>query len=121
MHDPEDSITGTAGPEPAATTSTLIGEAQLLLAEKRTSLAALRTGIAVLALPLSVVSLLVATSKLYIFSHIAWMALPLLVFCGLLVLLGGYLVQRAVHNIHLQDRHLSELKRKSPTLAELIE
>ncbi|MBU1610211.1 MAG: hypothetical protein KKC99_00065 [Proteobacteria bacterium] len=102
-------------------TATFIGEAQLLLAEKRTSLATLRTGIAMLALPLSVVSLLVATSRLYTFSQVAYLALPLLAFCGLLVCVGAYLVGRSIHNIRRMDRHLSDLKRRSPTLAELID
>jgi uncharacterized membrane protein YidH (DUF202 family) len=96
-------------------------ELQLLLAEKRTALSLLRTGITVFALPLSVLSLLVATSGNYRFSEVAAMLLPLLVLVACLILLGCYLVVRAVMAVHRTDRHLAELKNRSQALAALIE
>ena len=99
----------------------LINEIQLLLAEKRTSLATLRTGIAVFALPLSVLSLLVATSKYYEFSQVATLLLPLLALCAGLVVLGVYLIHRAVLKIHRYDRLVRELRVKNPALADLVD
>ena len=101
--------------------STLINEAQLLLAEKRTSLSTMRTGIAVFALPLSVLSLLVATSKHYIFSDVFYLILPLLGLCLVLLVLGSYLAARSLIRIRRFDRMITELKRQHPRLRELIE
>jgi uncharacterized membrane protein YidH (DUF202 family) len=99
----------------------LINEVQLLLAEKRTSLAAMRTGIAVIALPLTVVSVLIATSKYYDSIHVMHMLVPLLVLCGILVLLGAYLIIRSIMRIHRHDQHISEIKRQQSTIAEIID
>ena len=99
----------------------IINEIQLLLAEKRTSLAAMRTGIAVFVLPLSVLSVLIATSKYYDIIQVLHLMLPLLGLCAALVVLGAYLVIRAMTRIRRQDRHILEIKRKHSRIAEFID
>jgi hypothetical protein len=96
-------------------------EMELLLSEKRTALSLLRTGIAVFALPLSVLSLLVATSHSYQYGEAAPVLLPLLVLSAALILLGCYLVARAVLAVHRCDRHVTDLKNRSRALAALID
>ncbi|MEJ2641717.1 MAG: DUF202 domain-containing protein, partial [Desulfosarcinaceae bacterium] len=88
----------------------LIGEAQLILAEKRTSMAAMRTGIAVFALPLSVLGLLIATSRLYDVLHVLPLIIPLGIMLTALVVLGSYLIIRALRHIHHEDRMIRQLK-----------
>lgn len=88
----------------------IINEAQLILAEKRTSLAAMRTGIAVFALPLSVLGLLIATSRYYDVLHVLPLIVPLGVMLVALIVLGSYLVLRALSNIHHYDRMIMQLK-----------
>lgn len=99
----------------------LFNEVQLILAEKRTSLSALRTGIAVFAFPLSVLSVLIATSKSYELHEVTHWLVPLLLLNLGLVVLGIYLVTRAIMRIHHYDRLLDELKRKNKRLAELLD
>ena len=99
----------------------LINEIQLILAEKRTSLAAMRTGIAVFVLPLSVLSILVTTSKYYDVSAVLAFLVPLLVLCGALVILGTYLIVRAIVKIHHYDAMILEFKRKHQELAKFID
>ena len=99
----------------------IINEVQLLLAEKRTSLAAMRTGIAVYALPMTVISLLIATSKHYDIVYVMHLLVPLLILCAALVLLGSYLIIRSIMRLHRYDRHISAIKRKHSTIAELID
>lgn len=101
--------------------SLIINEVQLLLAEKRTSFAAIRTGIAVLILPLSVVSLLIATSKYYDVVHVMPLFAPLLVFCTALMVLGSYLIIRAIIRLRHHDQHILSLKRQHSKIAEFIE
>jgi uncharacterized membrane protein YidH (DUF202 family) len=101
--------------------ATTFNEVQLLLAEKRTSLSAMRTGIAVFAFPLSVLSVLIATSKSYEVHQVMHWLVPLLLLNLGLVVLGVYLVTRAVVRIHHYDRLLDELKRKNKRLAELLD
>ena len=100
---------------------TTFNEAQLLLAEKRTSLSALRTGIAVFAFPLSVLSVLIATSKSYEVHAVLQWLVPLLLLNTGLVVLGVYLITRAVLHIRRYDRLLDQLKRKNARLAELLD
>ncbi len=88
----------------------IINEAQLILAEKRTSLAAMRTGIAVFALPLSVLGLLIATSRYYSVLHVLPLIIPLGVILLALIVLGSYLIIRALRNIHHHDEMLDQLK-----------
>ena len=109
-------------PEPDARVDTVtFNEVQLLLAEKRTSLSAMRAGIAVFAFPLSVLSVLIATSKSYNVHEVMHWLVPLLLLSLGLVVLGIYLVTRAVVRIHHYDHLLDELKRKNHRLAELLD
>jgi uncharacterized membrane protein YkgB len=98
----------------------VINEVQLLLAEKRTSLATMRTGIAVFTLPLSVLSILIATSRYYEVSQVMPFLLPLLLICGALVLLGCYLVVRAIQRIRHQERLILAIKRRNGWIAEFL-
>ena len=111
-----------ACPDPAIHSDTLIiNEAQLILAEKRTSLAAMRTGIAVFALPLSVLGLLIATSRLYNVLHVLPLIVPLGIMLLALIVLGSYLIIRALRRIHRYDQLIHQLKNGHSKLAELID
>jgi uncharacterized membrane protein YidH (DUF202 family) len=99
----------------------IINEAQLILAEKRTSLAAMRTGIAVFALPLSVMGLLIATSRYYDVLHVLHLIIPLAVMLLALIVLGGYLIIRAMMNIHRHDQLIHQLKTKHSKLSEFLD
>ena len=81
----------------------------------------MRTGIAIIALPLTVVSLLIATSKYYDIVHVMHLFVPLLILCGVLVLLGSYLIIRSIIRIHHHDQHIVEFKRKQSSIAEFID
>lgn len=97
------------------------GTLQLLLAEKRTAMALLRTGIAVMVLPMSVISFLVVTSRLYDILHVNYLVFPLLFVAGLLVILSGYLILRAVLQLHFYDRSLKQLKSGHPKLMAILD
>ena len=99
----------------------IINEAQLILAEKRTSLAAMRTGIAVFALPLSVLGLLIATSRYYDVLHVLPLIVPLGVMLLALIILGSYLIWRALGNIHRYDRLIHRLKMCHSKLSEFLD
>ncbi|HOW96214.1 MAG TPA: hypothetical protein P5567_08185 [Kiritimatiellia bacterium] len=106
--------------EPDAETLLLSNEVQLLLSEKRTWLSVLRTGIAVFALPLSVLSILITTSRLYDVSKvIVFLTLVLTLSFGLVVL-GAYLVARAMKKLRALDRHILKLKGRSRIIADLV-
>lgn len=94
---------------------------QLLLAEIRTALSLMRTGIAVFALPLTVLSVLVATSKYYDALAVLHFLLPLVALCGLLLLLGGYLIVHALLKIRHLDRLLHRIKREHSAIAALVD
>jgi hypothetical protein len=96
-------------------------EVQLLLAEKRTSLSTMRTGIAVFVFPLSVLSVLIATSKSYELDKVMLWLVPLILLNLGLVVLGIYLITRAVIRIHHYDRVIDKLKSKHSRLAELLD
>lgn len=98
-----------------------INAVKLILAEKRTSLASVRTGIAIIALPLTVVGLLIATSKYYDVLHVVALLVPLLVVCGALVMLGFYMITKAVVRIHHHDRMVRRIKRKHSGIASLMD
>jgi uncharacterized membrane protein YidH (DUF202 family) len=100
--------------------SVIMNEIQLILAEKRTSLAAMRTGIAVFALPLSVFSVLIATSKYYDMIEVIHWLVPLLALCGVMVVLGSYLIIRSIVRIHRHDRLIFRLKQKHSHIAEFL-
>ena len=99
----------------------IINEVQLLLAEKRTSLSTLRTGITVFVLPLSVLSVLIATSKYYNILQVMPLIIPLFIICVLLVLLGSYLIIRAMIRMRHHDILILKLKRKHRWIAEFID
>ena len=108
--------------EPSTETdATIIGEAQLILAEKRTSLAAMRTGITVIALPLSVLGLLIATSRYYDIVHVLNLIIPLAVLLIALIILGCYLIIRALRNIHRYDRLMHQLKTCHSKLSRFLD
>ena len=109
-----ETTTETIGPE-------IFSAAQLILAEKRTSLASVRTGMGVLALPLSVLGLLVTTSKYYDPVRVLPFLLPLLALCSALVVLGAFLIIRAIRQIHEHDRLIQLLKQEHRTLAQYIQ
>ena len=98
----------------------ILNEVQLLLSEKRTALSTMRTGIAVFVLPLSVFSVLIATSKSYELHKVMLWLVPLMLLNLGLIVLGIYLITRAVLRIHHYDQLLDKLKRKNPRLAELL-
>jgi len=99
----------------------VISEAQLILSEKRTALSFMRTGIAVFALPLSVLSVLIATSRYYNFMNVLPLIIPLLLLCVILIILGFYLIIRAMFKIRHYDRIITELKGKHSLLSEIID
>ena len=99
----------------------IINEIQLILAEKRTSLATMRTGIAVFVLPLSVLSILIATSRYYNVLHVIHLIIPLLIICGIMVVLGSYLIVRAMMRMRHQDHIILQLKRKHRWIAEFVD
>ncbi|MCU0556423.1 MAG: hypothetical protein MUF67_03830, partial [Desulfobacterales bacterium] len=101
--------------------SIIINEAQLILAEKRTSLAAMRTGIAMLVLPLSVMSVLIATSRYYDFLHVLYFLVALGVVNLALIILGGYMIVRAIIRIHNYDRLIHEIKLKHSVIGKFLE
>jgi uncharacterized membrane protein YidH (DUF202 family) len=98
----------------------LMNELQLLFAEKRTSLSVLRTGIAVFVLPLSVMSVLIATSEYYSLNKVLHLFVPVVILNSLLVILGIYLIVRALLRIYRVDQHINEIKKKSPVTDKLI-
>jgi uncharacterized membrane protein YidH (DUF202 family) len=100
--------------------SLAMNEARLILAEKRTSLSTLRTGIAVFALPLSVLSILVATSSYYNIFKVMHLLAPLLILTLGMVVLGIYLITRAVLKIRHYDQILLKLKNQNASLTGLI-
>ena len=99
----------------------IINEVQLLLSEKRTSLSTMRTGITVFVLPLSVLSVLIATSKYYDVLQVMHLIIPLLVICGILILLGSYLIIRAMIRMRHHDSLILQLKRKHRWIAEYVD
>ncbi|MEJ2155738.1 MAG: hypothetical protein P8X96_10405 [Desulfobacteraceae bacterium] len=99
----------------------IINEAQLILAEKRTSMAAIRTGIAVFALPLSVLGLLIATSKYYDVLHVLPLILPLGIMLTALIVLGSYLIVRALRHIRHYDKMIHQLKLSHSKLSEFLD
>ncbi|MBF0432684.1 MAG: hypothetical protein HQK83_15480 [Fibrobacteria bacterium] len=99
----------------------IMNEVQLILAEKRTSFALLRTGIAVFALPLSVLSFLVIMSKSYDASEVLHFIIPLVLLNLGLIVLGIYLITRAVFKIHRYDKMIANLKRKHTVLMRIVD
>lgn len=107
--------------QPVESDAIIINEAQLILAEKRTSLAAMRTGIAVFVLPLSVMGLLIATSRYYEVLKVLPLIIPLGVILAALVVLGSYLIIRALRHIHHYDRLMVQLKTCHSKLSRFLD
>src|SRR5437667_1246757 len=99
----------------------IFGEIQVLLAEKRTALSSLRTGIAIFALPLSVLSVLIATSRFYSMGKVLPLLVPLLLLNVGLVVLGSWLIYRAIRHLHRYDHRIKELTQKYHSIAEFID
>lgn len=99
----------------------IINAIQLILAEKRTALASLRTGITVFALPLTVLSVLIATSRYYDVVHVKALLIPLLILNAGLVVLGSYLVIRAIIRIHRYDSLIRKIKLKHSSIGKFID
>jgi len=99
--------------------SMLINEISLVLAEKRTSLSVMRTGLAIMALPLSVLSVLVVISKYYDPMKVMYFLGPLLFLCGILTILGAYMIIRSLKRISQLDRVIIALKKQNANLREL--
>ena len=110
FHDTEEQQTSTCKEQSEESDAIIINEAQLILAEKRTSMAAMRTGIAVFALPLSVLGLLIATSRYYNVLHVLPLIIPLGIMLIGLIVLGSYLILRALGNMRRYDRLILQLK-----------
>ena len=73
------------------------------------------------ALPLSVLSLLIVTSKYYDVVHVIHLIVPLVLLNLGLVVLGSYLVIRAVIHIRHYDRLIKSLKSNHSKVAEFID
>lgn len=101
--------------------SLAFGEIQLLLAEKRTALAALRTGIAVFVLPLSVFSFLIATSRYYNVVDVYHLFVLIVAICLGLVVLGTYLITRAVRRMHRYDALIGRIKKRHSRISEFLD
>ncbi|HWX15077.1 MAG TPA: hypothetical protein VNY07_00675 [Chthoniobacterales bacterium] len=107
--------------EPPKLDNLILGEIQVLLAEKRTALATLRTGIAVFALPLSVLSVLIATSRYYHIGAVIPLLLPLLLLNLGLIVLGSWLIYRAIRHLHRYDHRIRELTQKYRSIADFVD
>jgi len=97
----------------------LINEVTLVLAEKRTSLSVMRTGIAVLALPISVLSVLVVISRYYDPGKVMYLLGPLLGICGVLTVLGSYMIVKSLKRNAQLNRVVAALKMQNASLREL--
>ena len=99
----------------------VVGAAQLILSEKRTLLSLMRTGIAVFALPLATISALIATSEYYDPGKVLHLFIPVMLINAGLVILGVWLIVRAIRGVHHTDRLLAELKRSHPSLVPWLD
>lgn len=111
----------TCSESPSESDTLIINEVQLILAEKRTSLATMRTGIAIFALPLSLMGLLIATSRYYDVLEVLPFIIPLSILLLALILLGGYLIFRALSKIHRYDHSIDQLKACHSKLSDFLE
>lgn len=93
----------------------------LLLSEKRTSLSVLRTAIAIFTIPSSVLTILIATSKYYDITKNLYFAIPLLLICLALTILGVYLVIRSFKRLKEIDHKIHEIKNKDEYMNDILE
>jgi len=107
-------------PSDLSSETAMIARVQLILAEKNTSLSVMRTGIAVFTLPLSVGTVLITTSRYYNFLENSYLIAPLLILCIGLIVLGTYLIHRAIRRIWKMDALIEKIKKNDPELAEFF-
>lgn len=88
----------------------VLDEIRVLLAEKRTSLSVLRTGLALFTVPISVFTILTAASEYYRLENIFPLFILLVSICVVLIVLGTYLLVRALRRIHRIDLRVRKLK-----------
>ncbi len=81
----------------------------------------MRTGIAVFAFPLSGVKRAYRHVEFYEIHKVLHWLVPLVLLNFGLIVLGVYLITRAVQRIRHYDRLIDELKRKHSRLAELLD
>lgn len=74
-----------------------------------------------LVLPLSVMSVLIATSRYYDFLHVLYFLVALGVVNLALIILGGYMIVRAIIRIHNYDRLIHEIKLKHSVIGKFLE
>jgi len=82
----------------------------MLLAEKRTSLSVLRTGLALFSIPISVLTILTAASQYYEVADVIYLFIFLVTLCIALLILGSYLIFRAIRTIRRIDFKIKEIK-----------
>lgn len=99
----------------------IINEVELILSEKRTALSALRTGIAIIMFPLSVLTVLVATSRFFDIKEALFYAIPLGLFCLVLLIYGVVLVVRSSKSIKKYDKVAKKLLKQSDYLSQLLD
>jgi len=90
--------------------SVLMDEVKMLLAEKRTSLSVLRTGLALFSIPISVLTILTAASQYYEVADVIYLFIFLVTLCIALLILGSYLIFRAIRTIRRIDFKIKEIK-----------
>tara|TARA_R110002167_G_scaffold253594_1_gene459855 strand:+ start:379 stop:627 length:249 start_codon:yes stop_codon:yes gene_type:complete len=81
----------------------------------------LRTGISVLVLPLSVLSVLIATEKYYDVFNVLHFMVPLLLLSLALIVLGAYLIIRAVKRLRHYDQLIHKIKIKHSDFGEYLD
>ncbi len=75
---------------------------------------------AILTLPTSIVTLLIATSRFYDFTTNLHFLIPLFIVNTILMLLGFWLVGRALKRIYAFDKIINDLKKQDSELGKLI-
>jgi uncharacterized membrane protein YidH (DUF202 family) len=99
----------------------IINEMQLVLSEKRTALSLLRTGIAILVIPMSVLTVLLAASRYFDLTHQLKYAIPLTIMNIGLIVMGLYLIVKAIRQIKKCDLSASLLLKHSEYLRDLLD
>jgi len=99
----------------------IINEMQLILSEKRTALSLLRTGIAILVIPMSVLTVLLAASRYFDLTRQLKYAIPLTIMNIGLIVMGLYLIIKAVRQIKKCDISAGLLLKHSEYLRDLLD
>jgi hypothetical protein len=98
-----------------------IDEIMIILEEKKISLSFIRVGIGILAAQLFAISFLIATSKFYTLIEVMHMAIPFYFINVFLFLLALYLIINSFVQLKSYNRALSEYKKKSHHISNLME